>query len=94
MTKGMTEEEIREVTKQLTAEREREAKRLYLRQRADRFLMGCVVSGITSFILFIPAFEKASGGTFGFWAILLAGCCVFCNYRRRHIEQQIKKHDY
>ncbi len=73
---------------------ENEAKRLYLKQRANRFLMGCIASGIASFILFTQAFGEASAGAYGVLAIFLAMCCIYCNYRRREIEQQIARLGY
>jgi len=60
-----------------------------LRQRANRLLMACIVTGIAAFILFALAFGKTDGGAYGIGAIFLAGCSVYCNYKRREIEQRI-----
>lgn len=60
-----------------------------LQHLARRYLLACIVSGIASFALFIPAFSLQGEGLYGLGALFLAGCCVFFNYRRRQIEQKM-----
>jgi len=72
-----------------TDARKHEADTQQLRQRANRLLMLCMVAGIAAFILFSLAFGNPEGGAYGIGAILLAGCSVYCNYKRREIEQRI-----
>jgi len=72
-----------------TDARKNETSTQQLRQQANRLLMVCMVAGIAAFILFALAFGNADGGAYGIGAILLAGCSVYCNYKRREIEQRI-----
>ena len=60
-----------------------------LQRLAQRYLLACIISGIASFALFIPAFVMHGEGPYGIGALVLAGCCIYFNYRRRQVEQQI-----
>ena len=70
---------------------DQDANTLRLRQAANRLLWACIVSGIASFLLFIPAFQNIGGRGYGIAALLFAGCSIYCNYRRREIEREIQR---
>ena len=67
-----------------------DANRLRRQQLANRFLWGCIATGIASFVLFIPAFQNIGGHGYGIAALLLAACSIYCNYRRREIERETR----
>jgi len=62
-----------------------------LQRLAQRYLLACILSGIASLALFIPAFGMHGEGPYGLGAIVLAGCCIYFNYRRRQVEQKIEQ---
>jgi hypothetical protein len=72
-----------------TDARKYEAGTQQLKQRANRLLMVCIVTGIAAFSLFALAFGNTDGGAYGIGAVFLSGCSVYCNYKRREIEQRI-----
>lgn len=94
LTKDMTEAEAKELKEQARTEISEEEKRLSLVSLAGNYSIGCFASAIASIFLLTYAFAMESGGTYGFWAIVLAGCCVYCYYRRGEIKQQIEQRDY
>jgi hypothetical protein len=70
------------------------AARFYLRQLAGRYLLWCFVFGVASFILFILAFQAQGSGPYGISALVLAGCCMYFNYKSKKVTRdQIARMD-